>query len=128
MAETRFTPGPWTVQGHLVLAGRDGRAVIHRGTDAFGSPYIGDLPEVIEVISGQTRAANAHLIAAAPRLYEELETMRSHLHELHALVMGECPALLNEDSGGDAELALAIIESLQTSDVALTSARGGTDA
>ena len=26
------------------------------------------------------------------------------LSELHAMVRGECPSLLNEDSGGDAEL------------------------
>ena len=30
------------------------------------------------------------------------------LKELHALVRGECPSLLNEDSGGDARLDLAI--------------------
>jgi len=30
------------------------------------------------------------------------------LSELHAQVLGECPSLLNEDSGGDARLALRI--------------------
>lgn len=30
------------------------------------------------------------------------------LEELHALVCGECPSLLNEDSGGDARLDMEI--------------------
>jgi hypothetical protein len=30
------------------------------------------------------------------------------LRDLHALVKGECPSLLNEDSGGDADLDLRI--------------------
>lgn len=51
-----------------------------------------------------------HLFAAAPELFAALE-------ELYAVVKGECPSLLNEDSGGDAELSLEI-ESV------LTKARG----
>jgi hypothetical protein len=37
---------------------------------------------------------------------------RPLLEDLHALVCGECPSLLNEDSGGDSRLALAIEEAL----------------
>jgi hypothetical protein len=33
---------------------------------------------------------------------------RELLAELYALVKGECPSLLNEDSGGDARLDIAI--------------------
>lgn len=36
------------------------------------------------------------------------------LRELHALVLGECPSLLNEDSGGDGNLALDIQAALET--------------
>ena len=43
----------------------------------------------------------------------ELELQRC-LHELVATVRGECPSLLNEDSGGDARLSLAIDEVLNT--------------
>lgn len=45
-----------------------------------------------------------------------LEKIGKPLRELHAMVKGECPSLLNEDSGGNARLdmeidsALAIIE------------------
>jgi hypothetical protein len=34
------------------------------------------------------------------------------LRELHAMVMGECPSLLNEDSGGNGQLAIEIEEAL----------------
>jgi len=35
------------------------------------------------------------------------------LIELYALVQGECPRLLDEDSGGDAELQLKIEQALK---------------
>jgi hypothetical protein len=35
------------------------------------------------------------------------------LEELYATVMGECPSLLDEDSGGDSVLGLAIEETLK---------------
>lgn len=40
--------------------------------------------------------------------------LRAALEELTALVRGECPSLLNEDSGGDARLALKIEAALET--------------
>ena len=46
---------------------------------------------------------------------EEIECLRSTLAELVALVRGECPSLLNEDSGGDAALSIAIDEVLARS-------------
>ena len=38
----------------------------------------------------------------------EIEKLRLALRELHAMVRGECPSLLNEDSGGNARLDLQI--------------------
>jgi hypothetical protein len=38
----------------------------------------------------------------------ELVKMREALRELHAMVRGECPSLLDEDSGGNSKLALEI--------------------
>jgi hypothetical protein len=38
----------------------------------------------------------------------QLARARSALKELHAQVLGECPSLLNEDSGGDSMLDLEI--------------------
>lgn len=37
---------------------------------------------------------------------------RELLRELVALVRGECPSLLNEDSGGDVRLSMAIDDAL----------------
>ena len=37
-------------------------------------------------------------------LEQENKKLRNALTELYAQVKGECPSLLNEDSGGDAEL------------------------
>jgi hypothetical protein len=52
-------------------------------------------------------------------LAEELEEIKrvnklqAALSELYALVKGECPSLLNEDSGGDGELDLTVSELLE---------------
>lgn len=51
--------------------------------------------------------AKAHLIANAPALREALE-------DLFAVVRGECPSLLNEDSGGDGELSIRIEDLLSS--------------
>lgn len=42
------------------------------------------------------------------RVADSYAEMLAALKELRALVRGECPSLLNEDSGGDARLDLAI--------------------
>lgn len=42
----------------------------------------------------------------------EIKRLRGALAELAALVRGECPSLLNEDSGGDARLSMEIDELL----------------
>ena len=39
---------------------------------------------------------------------DEIERLRNSLGELVALVRGECPSLLNEDSGGNGGLSLEI--------------------
>lgn len=67
MTETKFTKGPWEFR-----------------TDKDGTPYVGTgIFKIVESIWGTTpsvdgtvkddRIANAHLIAAAPELYEALE-------------------------------------------------------
>lgn len=53
--------------------------------------------------------AHARLIAAAPQLL-------SALKELVAVVRGECPSLLNEDSGGDARLSMAVDAAISTAE------------
>jgi hypothetical protein len=46
--------------------------------------------------------------AEVARLTTRLARAEALLRELTATVRGECPRLLNEDSGGDARLSLAI--------------------
>lgn len=48
------------------------------------------------------------LVRVEREMMEEISRLREALAELYALVKGECPSLLNEDSGGDAKLALEI--------------------
>lgn len=49
--------------------------------------------------------APAGLVAVS---VDRLTELRVCLSELHAMVLGECPSLLNEDSGGDSGLDLRI--------------------
>lgn len=49
---------------------------------------------------------SAHPVMREAR--ERIRALEKALEELHAMVRGECPRLLNEDSGGSAELDLRI--------------------
>lgn len=54
------------------------------------------------------------LLQSAETVAQERERLRSALQELYATVLGECPSLLREDSGGDARLSLEIERLLST--------------
>jgi hypothetical protein len=49
-------------------------------------------------------------------LRELAEGLAKQLREIHAFAWGECPSLLNEDSGGNARLDMAIEEALEKFD------------
>ena len=53
------------------------------------------------------------LRARVAELEAENKNIKHLLRELNALVCGECPSLLNEDSGGDSRLALEIEDALK---------------
>ena len=57
------------------------------------------------------------LAGAHEQQAKEIARLREALSELYAQVKGECPSLLNEDSGGDAKLDLEI-ESLLKEELA----------
>lgn len=61
----------------------------------------------------EQRAEIERLQAQLATAKQEIARLREALSELHAQVQGECPSLLNEDSGGDAKLALEIESLLQ---------------
>ena len=44
------------------------------------------------------------VVAALAESERKCERLKAMLHSLHALVWGECPSLLNEDSGGSGHL------------------------
>lgn len=52
-------------------------------------------------------------IAELRKAEHQNAALREALTNLHALVKGECPSLLNEDSGGDAQLAMQIEQTLK---------------
>ena len=59
-----------------------------------------DCPDATELATFINRACNSH------------DDLVKALGDLHAIVWGECPSLLNEDSGGDAYLDMRIRELL----------------
>lgn len=69
---------------------------------------MGELPYEarLENEVSRLRAENAQLKAELAQATQREARLRKVLTELYALVRGECPRLLNEDSGGDAELDL----------------------
>ena len=78
MSDTKFTPGPWEKgrQGEVEECFTPIHAKTHGALaqvvtemEDFNPSYPDHLSKKIEVL------ANAHLIAAAPELYEALETM-----------------------------------------------------
>lgn len=58
--------------------------------------------------SGSAFVGAPDAISEIERLKKELDGLKALLGELTALVRGECPSLLNEDSGGDGALSVKI--------------------
>ena len=66
MSETKFTPGPWEWDGN-----------VWDYNPVFEAPWLegGDGRIILKGAITCSSEANAHLIAAAPELYEACETM-----------------------------------------------------
>lgn len=81
------------------------------------SDYSIDLARIIEnlchgdEIRTPTTSARFHYDMAVAYMATR-DSMKSALSNLYATVKGECPSLLNEDSGGDARLDMACREAL----------------
>lgn len=97
MTETKFTPGPWQLCAHLknineeigcscgyrgVIFGPEdaGFAICQPGHEPSPAGQEGTEPPRYP---RETEIANAHLIAAAPDLYEALEKATLELKQLH---------------------------------------------
>ena len=71
MNETKFTPGPWLFSSY-----KSGNSVIVIDGKEFD----------VATVNYPNRDANAHLIAAAPDLYEALKNTTAHLVAAHSLL------------------------------------------
>jgi hypothetical protein len=59
----------------------------------------------------------SEIAARLKELTEQRDQLRSALKELHAMVWGECPSLLNEDSGGSSRLDMECEVALHRADL-----------
>ncbi len=77
----RFTPGPWSVPSNLSACPETGAVFYTISSDAedveYGDTGIAEVPIGAFKFRDPRRVANAHLIAAAPELYE---AVAEHLH------------------------------------------------
>ena len=101
MSETKFTPGPWRVCNGY------GRVWI----DAPDTKYSERDREYTRIILGgddyedckEVRSADAHLIAAAPELYDALNAMLTHMgmdeDEFTKVTFDQARAAIAKDRG-----------------------------
>ena len=106
MTETKHTPGPWSYSPPFddgsMLRSSWQPAIIGRFEPASDGTKYRRLAEICAFEFRMTPSeADGRLMAAAPELLEALK-------KLYALVEGECPSLLDEDSGGDSRLDIEI--------------------
>lgn len=93
MSETKFTPGPWLVEefGGDVAMGDDGTEFITSmpilsaarnragGRETIATAWGSEGDDPLCSLTNESTTANAHLIAAAPDLYEALAYARRFL-------------------------------------------------
>jgi len=106
------TPGPWYLRTNRHTT-TDGRAWGWLDTKPPGGSQYAPPGLQITWERGSKSEANAAYIAACnpvnvAALLAERDALRIALDELAAVVRGECPSLLDEDSGGSARLSMAI--------------------
>ena len=78
MSKTEFTPGPWVSSaGHIYKTGKDG-ANIAAVSEPRAETHVGYTPVRLGSKDADEAFANAHLIAAAPELYEALDELTNY--------------------------------------------------
>lgn len=85
MSASQFTPGPWA------LTSMGGQTLVHVGEDRIGRVFT------------RNGHANAHLIAAAPELYEAVDAAREYI----AAVEGEGLFVAKRNALADLDALLA---------------------
>ena len=77
--------------------------------DLCGKPCLPSMTVCYDHVNKEALVLRLHEYV---KLTAEVRKLREVLEELHATVKGECPSLLDEDSGGSAWLGMAIEEAL----------------
>ncbi|WP_157726263.1 hypothetical protein [Xanthomonas citri] len=127
MSETNWTPGPWAVSDFYTDCSTilDTNGYAH--VEAFSTAILQDYQKILGVdhwadsgeasrhVSVDEQAANAHLIAAAPELYEALDS--SIIRQL----IGE---IEDNPSVATAGLWALAVQWMELRDAALAKARG----
>jgi hypothetical protein len=65
-------------------------------------------------MDNETNLPTWTFVGAWNKSLDEVDRLRGLLSELAAVVRGECPRLLDEDSGGNAQLDMDITQALTT--------------
>lgn len=99
MTERKWTPGPWFIDDELKEHCCHETAIgakVPYGSGMYGK----DVGIIVEVWGNDNYADNAHLITAAPEIYEALASI------VNELTYGECPPALKPEIA-EARAALA---------------------
>lgn len=87
MSDTKFTKGPWGIIENCVGSIE---VVFGNGSACRGDEYLSIYPTSSKndfecIHTGETAEANAHLIAAAPEMYEMLESISENPSETNVI-------------------------------------------
>lgn len=85
MNTAKHTPGPWALSTGRVITTSSGQFYLAYGKDKYGNPLFKNFVELDN---------NAHLIAAAPAMYEALAEARDYIRRLYGSTENEAIDLL----------------------------------
>ncbi len=101
MSEAKFTKGPWGVfdngAGSIEIVFKDGNSL--RGREYLRINPVSSKDDCECIHSGETAEANAHLIAASPKMYEMLSKLVNESRLVYGDDYDEVEKLLKQVRG-----------------------------